>query len=344
MEIFSPDNIEFCDLPSGHPPILLVVIDTEEEFDWTKNFDRRNTSVTAMQYIYRAQDIFNDFGIKPVYVIDYPIASQPQGFEPLSNYWQDGRCEIGVHLHPWVTPPFSEEVSALNSYAGNLPPELERQKLLSLVDCIEGNMGLRPRVYKAGRYGIGSNTSRILNELGFSVDLSVSAHMDHSGDGGPDFGKLDARPFLFGPVNDLLELPHTAGYAGFFNQASKKWHDWAVNPKRKKWHLVGAFARLNIVNKVRLSPEGHPAWELIALTRKLYKHGLRVFSFAFHSPSVVPGCTPYVRTEQELQAFIKTCRRYFEFFFDELNGMSMTATDVYDALTTSPSRKESQAV
>ena len=35
-------------LPREQRPILLVVVDTEEEFDWSAPFDRRNTDVTHL--------------------------------------------------------------------------------------------------------------------------------------------------------------------------------------------------------------------------------------------------------------------------------------------------------
>ncbi len=64
-------------------PQLIVVVDTEEEFDWNKDFDRNQISVRHMTNIHRAQDICDDFGVTPVYVIDYPIASQESGYAPL---------------------------------------------------------------------------------------------------------------------------------------------------------------------------------------------------------------------------------------------------------------------
>ena len=42
------------DLPASEPPTLFVVVDTEEEFDWSAPFSRQNTSVTAgTTYVYR---------------------------------------------------------------------------------------------------------------------------------------------------------------------------------------------------------------------------------------------------------------------------------------------------
>lgn len=46
-------------LATDDKPKLIVVIDTEEEFDWNAPADRAKTGVTAMDSIYRAQDIFD---------------------------------------------------------------------------------------------------------------------------------------------------------------------------------------------------------------------------------------------------------------------------------------------
>jgi hypothetical protein len=84
------------------------------------------------------------------------------------------------------------------------------------------------------------------------------------------------------------------------------------------------FARLGILNQVMLSPEGNTLAEMQALTRTLYADGLRTFSFTFHSPSVEPGHTPYVRTAGDLAAFLSCIERYFAFFFGELGGTAST--------------------
>jgi len=60
--------------------------------------------------------------------------------------------------------------------------------------------------------------------------------------------------------------------------------------------------------------------------------GTRVFTFSFHSPSLRPGCTPYVRTESDLKVFLATCRQYFEFFLDELGGATMGPAELRQLL------------
>jgi hypothetical protein len=166
-------NYQPLSLPEGHPPVLTVVIDTEEEFDWHQPFDRKNTSVDAMEHIGRAQEVFDEFEIRPTYVVDYPVASQKTGYTLLREFVSSGRATIGAHLHPWVSPPHEEDVSSFNSYPGNLSAQLEEAKLTLLTDQITDTFGARPTIYKAGRYGLGPNTGEILSKLISGVPTAV---------------------------------------------------------------------------------------------------------------------------------------------------------------------------
>jgi hypothetical protein len=315
---------DYCNIAPHEKPRLTVVIDTEEEFDWSRDFARENTSVQAMKWIGRAQGIFDEYGITPVYVIDFPVASQPDGYTPLAEIHGDGRCIIGTHLHPWVNPPFEEVVNRKNSFAGNLSMTLEKVKLLVLTECIEEHFGRRPTIYKAGRYGIGPNTTRILEELGYEIDLSVCPHMNYATEDGPDYSDNTSWPFWFGKDKQLLELPLTVGYTGLLRHLGPVLHPVASNSLFTSWRIPGILAKLNVLNKSWLSPEGYSSTEHQHLTRTLYNAGLRVFSMAFHSPSMEPGHTPYVRSKTDLDDFLERLRRFFDFFFGEMQGVAST--------------------
>ncbi len=322
--MFNVAPSDYCNIPAHEKPRLLVVIDTEEEFDWSGNFSRGNTSVQSMQWIGRVQTIFDEYGITPVYVIDYPVASQPNGYEPLADIHRDQRCIIGTHLHPWVNPPFEEIVNRKNSFAGNLPMTLEKTKLLVLTECIEEHFGRRPTVYKAGRYGVGPHTTTILEELGYEIDLSVCPYMNYASEEGPDYSEYSPWPFWFGKEKQLLELPLTVGYTGWLRHLGPALHPLVTNAFLTSLRVPGILARLNVLNKSWLSPEGYPSSEHRQLVQTLYNAGLRVFSFAFHSPSVEPGHTPYVRSKADLDDFLGRLRRFFDFFFGETQGVAST--------------------
>lgn len=331
--MLNPAPNDYCQLAQGERPRLIVVVDTEEEFDWSGGFSAKHTAVQAMRWIHRAQNIFDQFRITPVYVIDYPVASQADGYLPLQEIHADKRCLIGTHLHPWVNPPFEETVTRRNSYPGNLPRMLETNKLRVLGDEIEKRFGARPVIYKAGRYGIGSSTAATLEEQGYQVDLSVCPCMDYSFDGGPNFSAYSAQPYWFGHRRKLLELPLTVGFAGRLRRWGSGLHGWASRPSLARLHPVGLLARLNLVDKIWLSPEGYQSVEHIKLTRDLYADGLRVFSFAFHSPSVEPGHTPYVRSQGDLTILFDRCRRFFDFFLGELGGRPSTPLELRQLFT-----------
>lgn len=310
--------------PAAMParPTLMVVVDTEEEFDWNAPFSRDAIAVTAMRHIDRLQRLCDRAGLTPTYVIDYPVATQPGGYETLAAWAREGRCRIGAHLHPWVNPPFDEPVSGPTSFLRNLPPPLQHAKMRELYHAIVANTGTRPRTFKAGRYGIGADALPAFDELGLEIDASVNPCMDFTPEGGPDFSSFHSKPFWIDRVRHVLEVPCTHGFVGWARRHGRWLRDAAASLPALR--LPGILNRIGAVNRVMLSPEGNTLPEMVALTRALLADGVTVFTLTLHSPSVVPGHTPYVRSQADLSTLLTAIDRYFEFFFGELGGTSST--------------------
>lgn len=310
-------------------PVLVVVVDTEEEFDWSKPFDRRATGVAHMRHVERFQSVCDEAGVKPVYVVDHPIATTPESIEPLRAIRERGACEVGAHLHPWVSPPFDEEVNARNSYPGNLPRALEREKLARLSTAIENAFGARPRTYKSGRYGFGPNTAATLDELGYDVDISPAPPFDLTADGGPDWTRVPDQPYWLPARRRILAVPNTGAFVGWARGSGRALHGLAEAPAGRALRFGGVLARLRAVERLRLSPEGYSERDMVRLSRTLFARGARVFCFSLHSPSFEPGHTPYVRDADDLHSLLSACRNYFRFFRDELGGAAMTAAELH---------------
>jgi hypothetical protein len=321
-------NRELILLPPETRPVLTVVVHTEEEFDWNKPHNRNSTGVEHMRHIDRAQTMFDEFGIVPNYVVDYPVASQAIAIEPLKAYADSGRALIGAHLHPWVSPPYEEEVNALNSYPGNLPRDLEAEKLRLLTEKISRSFGTQPVTYLAGRYGFGPNTGEILEGLGYEVDISPAVPINFCADGGPDYSGYTSHPYWFGNQRKLLGLPGTGGYVGALRCGGTSLYNRLTHPWLRRTKLSGLIARLRLMERIRLSPEDYSEPEMQRLTETLHRNGIRIFVFSFHSPSIQPGGTPYVQSEADLIRFLDKCRRYFDYFFNTLGGTSMTPLEI----------------
>ena len=309
---------------AGKGPFLLVIIDTEEEFDW-RVVPSNSTSVDSMKFQERGQRIFEKFNLVPTYAVDYAIASQKDGYAPLVEYLADGRCEIGTHLHPWINPPIKEAMTARNSFPGNLPPDLEFEKLRVLTDLIGQNLEQEPILYRAGRYGLGPHTPEALKSLGYKIDCSVLPLFDLTYMEGPDFRQSRTRPYWLDADRALLELPVTVGIVGALSPFGRRLHPLISGPREESLRLPGIFARLNLINRVRLTPEGVPLREAKQLTRKLLDDDRqRVFVMSYHSPSLEPGNTPYVRSDKDLQRFLRWIEAYVEYFITELGGTPIT--------------------
>jgi hypothetical protein len=311
-------------VPVGAPPALFVVVDTEEEFDWSRPFARENTSVTAIRQLPVLQEVLDRYNINPTYVIDYPVATSPISAPVIRMLYESGRCAVGAHLHPWVNPPYYEKLTPANSFASNLGYELERAKLAALTDAVDKLVGVRPRIYKAGRYGFGPSTVRVLHELDYAIDVSVNPYMDYSDQRGPNFERFDPRPFWFGSNGALLEVPCTLGFAGFLRRYGQPLHRRVDTNTWRAVRLPGILSRSGGLNKIMLSPETSTLSEMQAVTRALMADGVRTFSFTLHSPSIEPGHTPYVRTAADLRAFVDRIDAYCDFFFGTLAGVPAT--------------------
>lgn len=309
-------------------PELLIVVDTEEEFDWTAPFSREARATASIPAQARAHEIYDRFGVVPTYVVDHPVATDPEAVAFLKGLRDAGRAEIGAHLHPWVTPPFVEEITTRNSYHCNLPPALERAKIEALTDAIEAAFGARPKAFKAGRYGFGPNTKEVLIDLGYEVDCSFVPHTDLSGDGGPDFRGVPDRPHWLDEASGLLEIPLTVGYLGALPGLGAK-ADWLFDSRRaERLRVPGLLARAGLVARARLTPEGTPPDEQCRLIEAMAARGHSLFSLTYHSPSLAPGHTPYVRDEADLAAFLASIEQVLTFFRDRMGGQFTTLNEV----------------
>jgi hypothetical protein len=326
--MLDPGTWRTVDWPSKQPPLLVVVVDTEAEFDWAARPQRQARGVTSIKSLAQAQRIFERYEVRPTLVLDYPVSNTPQAYELIRDLHRTGACEIGAHLQPWDNPPLLERMTDENSYPGNLPFELEREKLIRLTRNIYENVGVRPRIYKAGRYGVGRATAGILAELGCEIDVSVVPGTDLSPSFGPDFSHCSARPYWFGEDLKLLEIPLTVGYTGLLAKIGNIAQELTMNEHLRALHVPGIFARLGLLERITLTPEGISLDERRRLTSALLRRGHRVSCFTYHSTSLAPGNTPYVRNETDLRAFLQRIDQYLDFFTRELGGRAATPFEV----------------
>ena len=287
-------------LGAGEAPRFWVTIDTEEDFDWAAPFARTGYRLDSVPALAECQTYFERAGVCPIYLVDWPIVADDRAVAILGPARADGRCEVGAQLHPWVTPPHDEDVGERNSYTGNLPIDLQRAKMAALRDAIADRFGAAPSVYRAGRYGLGPQTASMLADLGFRCDTSVRAGFDYRPGHGPDYRAMPLKPWWV-PVGEqgVIEVPVTTMFGGLLGPLGRwLYHHTSSNSR-------AAMARLGLAERIALTPEGIPAAKACRAIDLAIAARLPVLNFSFHSPSLQPGNTPYVRTAQDLDAFYR---------------------------------------
>lgn len=310
-------NFDFADLSALGSPRFVLTVDTEEEFDWNAPFARTGYGTEHLKSVPRFQALCEEHGVKPSYLVDFPITEDPFGVELLGGYASAGKAEIGVQLHPWVNPPFDEQVSVFNSYACNLPEPLERAKLSHLHAAIVSRFGVTPDAYRAGRYGAGPNTPSILADLGVAIDSSVRSRFDYSDQGGPDYTHHPVNPYWI-ERGTLLELPVTTVFGGAMRAAGNVvFAEWFGSQAARS-----VLARSNMLERIALTPEGIPIEKAIVGIELALAEGVRIINLSFHSPSLAVGHTPYIRDEAQL----KQLYAWFEGVFAHLAASGVRPT------------------
>lgn len=328
--MFLPRAKDVVDFSPEDAPRLVVFVDAEEEFRW-HTYSSAAVSVQNIAQQYLAQDVLSEFGVRPTYLVDYPVAGQAEGYQPLRALLDEGRCAIGAQLHPWVNPPIEEEITPRNTYAGNLPAILERAKIERLTATITQAFGIRPVVFKAGRYGAGPNTAAALLATGYRVDASVMPLTNFSADGGPDYSEAPSAPYWLDKDRRLLEIPTTVGLTGLFSGIGARGAQALFSPRSTALRIPGALARFGLLERIRLSPEGFSLDEAKRLTLAQFRRGQRLFVLSYHSSSLLPGGAPYVSTQSDLTRFLNWLDGYLRFFMGPLSGKAATAADVFEA-------------
>ena len=296
---------------------LIITIDTEED-QWG-SFKPTGHTVENIRQIPKLQALFDEFGVTPTYLINYPVATDENSIKILSNIAKDERCEIGSHCHPWNTPPYDEITNEENSMIRNLPSDLQYEKLKCLHETIKTNFGIPPVSFRSGRWGYSQEVANNLHKLGYKVDTSITPYISWAGCFGADYSYVTPEPFRLrcgvqgGRGGTLLEIPATVGYLRSDFKSSNHIYQAVRRLSPKRLRLLGLLGKLKLVNQVVLSPEINNANEMIALTKIMQKKGVSYVNLFFHSTTLKVGATDYVKTRVDEDEFHQKIRSYLEY-------------------------------
>ena len=308
---------------------LLVGIDTEGDNQWdaAARVNQRFENIYALP---RLHALFARHGVRPTYVITYPVAVDPRSADVLRALKAGGDCEIGAHHHAWETPPCTAGDVTRHPYASNLPLRQFEHQLASLTGAIERAVGERPVSYRSGRFGFSAAHVPALEKLGYRIESSVAPLFYETHKSGPDFVDAPLTPYFLAydsatkpGASDVLEIPVSAA----LNRRVPKplQHLYARAPRNYTTKRV--LRKLGIARMRWLRPSYSSLEDMIGLAGDLANAGEPVLNLLFHSSEAIVGGSPYNKTEAELAAFCDRLERFFEYTRSSLAAVPVTFTE-----------------
>jgi hypothetical protein len=309
----------------------IVSIDTEcdQGSQWRTLSPMKFTSVTELVPNI-LQKIFIKHKVKPTYLLSPEVIEDKTCASVLKSL---SNVELGSHLHGEFVEPLKKPVGqSMSDFQAMYPPEIEAAKLANLTRLFEDRIGYKPTSFRAGRWGISPHTFKILEDLGYLVDSSVTPYFIWEFPGYtlnyktaldvPYFPSL--KNMLMSGDMRLLQVPVTiySQYGSFLNRGTPYLPSFLKNALlqaplwRPKW-LRPTYSDFNQMKQV--------------IDAYIFSHREQedvVLNMMFHSVEILGPENPYDFDQKRIDAFLLSMERVFD-YLHTLNAQFIGLSDVH---------------
>lgn len=298
---------------------LVITIDVEPDCTATWQYSNPLTFTGVTEGIgQKLHPLFEQYSMVPTYLINNVVMEDNESVGLFRSL--KGNLELGAHLHPEFIRP-----DKLHSdYAGKkgvanccfYNPEVEFEKVSSITSLFKDKFSYKPTSFRAGRFSAGTNTINSLVKLGYKADTSVTPHIcwnDKTREIPVDFTSAPEQPYFI-KSGTILE----ADVSGKLLQVPVSIALQKRNPVKE---LLSSAAGLRhpfrATKPLWLRPFYSSANEMIYITetyKRKYAHlDVVVLNMMFHNVEVLPGLSPYTKTDNDCKEYIRQLETYFSY-------------------------------
>ena len=279
---------------------IFVTLDTEMDADihWTKHYPPQYSSVIEgiPQFL---RPIWDKCKVHPIYFVSPEILYSDECVKVLKQEINKGAI-IGAHLHAEWIEPENMLGKRMDKVRAKFPcfgcdDEIEKKKLQNLTKMIQDKLGVRPEWYRAARYGADTATIKILSELGYKYDSSVTPNIDWSKKGGPNHREGSLHKYHISQKDIYKESNGESEDSGII--------EMPITILKKRFGIFAKLLPENWLFYQWLRPSHMTYWELKKVIRYMEKEKIEEGVMMFHTMEIMINTTPYVRT--------KWMQRYF---------------------------------
>lgn len=306
-------------------PAFIITIDTEGDNLWQNH---RQIKTENAQYLPRFQSLCEKYGFKPVWLTNYEMAVDPAFIEFAKSVIARGQGEVGMHLHAWNSPPdydLTGDDWRWQPYLIEYPDNVLRDKVCFMTQLLEETFQTKMRSHRAGRWAFDSRYAKLLIELGYQVDCSVTPRVNWrnargapQGTGGTDYQHFPDSAYFIDenaihqPGNSsLLEVPMSIQYK----------HPAWLNTLKQRYDSLRGKYRSPSVNWLR--PTGGNAAQMIAVAEKCLAQGNDYVEFMLHSSEFMPAGSPTFNDVEAIEGLYRDLEQLFSWLAQRTQGMTL---------------------
>ena len=192
--------------------------------------------------------------------------------------------------------------------------ELELQ-LENITAKIEENFGKSPTSFRGGRWSFDKRVRDKLIELGYKVDCSVTPKINWreiitkgNKDNAPDYTRTSAFAYYL-DKSSLLEVPITILHTNPWikERVLLPWISCNLPfVVHKAWHKLAGLKWLRIFPQTTVA-------DLVKVYESAVKNKLGFIEFMIHSSELMPGGSPYSKTENDVRHVYSILEEFFQF-------------------------------
>ena len=290
-----------------------MTVDTEGDNLWGWKPGQEITTENS-KYIPRFQNLCEKYGVKPVYLTNYEMATDSRFVSYIKPKAANGKCEIGMHCHAWNSPP---DFPLNGPYPGNpyiteYPEDIMFKKMEYMTSLLESIFEEKMLSHRAGRWASSKAMFNCLKELGYKVDCSWVSGMDLShlpGAAVPvGFNYKDIKNKVYMPVGGVLEVPMTAMHLH---------HVEGVRFRSKVKHAL-------LGQDIWLRPAVSSEQLMKKVMEKTTRSGSDYIEFMIHSSELMPGGSPYCRNNEQIEVFYRRIESVFQYLSEKYERRTLS--------------------
>ncbi len=284
------------------PLYVSIVIDVEEEGLFTGSYPR-NVTVDNVAHLKSLAPLTEECAIPLTLVCSHPVFVNTDSCRTLEYMRDTHGAEIGVHLHYWCTPPYTEDelkTDAMHSYVQAKDVPLLREKFHAIFAAAKDFCGHPVTTFRMGRWDMPRELWPMLAECGVKVDSSIRPWQYPKN--WRDHFLAPIQPYTV-QVGDktIIEIPDTSVPLVPITPAVQKAMYNAPKLLKHSWHRTLVMLP---------SPVHHNLAYMKAAAMVMLARGDKVLNLTWHSTEVAPGATPHLPNKASTDKVIARAKEF----------------------------------